>query len=164
METLYYGGAPSYLRNTWDIGNINENASAYSFGKYTAIGYSFILGGSQGWVAGGTKASGLEFSHWVPNRFVNGALSPKNGSKSHRKSYLDNDFGKWLTKKGNKWNGNYVTPKQHYLHDSFRSPTGWRDFGPRYHPVLQQYSRIPLVYKGAAAGGAYGVAGANLNE
>ncbi|WP_284085045.1 RHS repeat-associated core domain-containing protein [Acinetobacter haemolyticus] len=162
-DTLLFG-ISSYVRTSWEIGSVDQNASAYSFGENFGIGASFLAGGAAGWKSAGTKARGLEFSHWVPNRFVNGVLNPKNGSKSNRKSYLDNDFGRWLVKKDNKWNGNYVTPKQHYLHDSYRSPTGWRNFGPRYHPILQQYSRIPLVYKGAAAGGAYGIAGETLND
>ncbi|KQW89455.1 hypothetical protein ASC84_10360 [Acinetobacter sp. Root1280] len=162
-DTLLLGISP-YIRTALGIGSVDQESLAYSYGEYAGIGASFLTGGITGWKAAGTKAPGLEFSHWVSDRFVNGVLNPKNGRQSYRKDYLDNAFGQWLAKKGNKWNGNYVTPKQHYRHDSWRSPTGWRDFGSRYHPVLQQYSRIPLVYKGAAGGGIYGVVGDSLND
>ena len=89
-------------------------------GEYFGIGASFLGGGAAGWKSAGTKAQGLEFSHWVPNRFVNGALNPQNGTETFRKSYLDNDFGKWLAKSGNKWNGNYVSKETHALSDPFR--------------------------------------------
>ncbi|MDC4466238.1 RHS repeat domain-containing protein [Acinetobacter sp. UC24323] len=159
-DTLFLG-VPVYLRNTWDIGNIDQNSSAYSFGEYVGIGLSFYSGGAAGWKAAGTKASGLEFSHWIPNRFVNAKQI------ENRITFLDNDFGKWLSKSGNKWNGNYVSKESHALSDPYRyrtMPRSFKDLNPPQSILFQQYNRIPLVYKGSIVGGAYGIAGANLND
>ena len=47
------------------IGSVDQESLAYSYGEYAGIGASFLTGGITGWKAAGTKAPGLEFSHWV---------------------------------------------------------------------------------------------------
>jgi hypothetical protein len=44
------------------------------------------------------------------------------------------------------------------MHDSFRYPAGWRNWGDRLSRPLQQLDRIPDWLKGATAGGAAGAA------
>jgi hypothetical protein len=77
--------------------------------------------------AAGAKGAGKEFSHWIPNRM-----------------------------RGPRWNGNFVPPSRHYYHDPYRYPKGWRDLGPKWNPVRQQFDRIPNVYKGGVAGAGCG--------
>jgi RHS repeat-associated protein len=82
----------------------------------------------------GTAARGLEFSHWIPAR-VGGPRTILNG--------------------------NYVKPAVHALSDPYRyrfMPKVWKAENPMPSVISQQFTRIPDVYKGAAAGA--GVAGA----
>lgn len=103
----------------------------------TAGGFvaSIALGGALGAEAAEANAGkkGFEFSHWLPTRM--------GGPRSI-------------------YNGNYVSQKFHYLTDAFRYPPGWQAFGPKLPAVVQQLLRIPWVYDGAAAGVAWGGAGA----
>jgi hypothetical protein len=98
--------------------------------------------------AAGKKAIGKEFSHWIPDRTL----------KRTGNDFVRNTFGR------SRLNGNYVTPQRHYQHDPYRYPRGWRDMGPRYNPVRQQYDRIPNSIKGGAAGAGYGAAGNAANR
>jgi len=118
---------------------VNRCSAAYTTGEVVGIGHGFILGGALGWRASGSKAVGMEYSHWIPARAKKWPLMPQWLSKR-------------LLKKGNKLNGNYVTPARHYRHDPYRYPRGWRNLGSRYHPALQQLDRVPHTYKGAAIG------------
>jgi len=136
-DTLLFGFGDD-LRDLFNIdAGIDKCSNAYSAGEWTGIAAGFAAGGVAGWRAAGQKAVGKEFSHWLPNRL--------NGPRSL-------------------WNGNYVTPARHYLHDPFRYPRGWRDLGEKWNPILQQLDRIPNVYKGAGAGGAAAGAGAAMNN
>jgi hypothetical protein len=90
----------------------------------------------------------VEFSHWIPNRILS-----KSGSRWLRKGFGRSCF-----------NGNYVTPRRHYMHDPLRFPPGHRNFGPRFNPVLRQLDRTPWAVRGAAAGAGAGVAGANSED
>ena len=108
---------------------VNPCSKAYKAGEWTGFAVSTAGGVAGGIKAAGTKAVGKEFSHWIPRR-LGGARSILNG--------------------------NFVTPKFHYLTDPFRYPKGWRAFGDKLNPALQQLGRIPFVYDGAAAGAAVG--------
>jgi RHS repeat-associated protein len=88
-------------------------------------------GGTGGFWASGIKRAGTEFSHWIPRR--------KGGPRSV-------------------WNGNYVSPQRHYYNDPFRYPPGWRDLGEKLPAPLQQFDRIPDMYKTAAASTGLGTA------
>ena len=87
---------------------------------------------ASGLEAAGTKGIGKEFSHWIPNRF--------GGARSL-------------------WNGNYVTTAEHALSDPYRyrfMSREWKAENPLPNQFIQQWERIPNVYKGAAAGGSIG--------
>jgi len=108
---------------------VDENSVAYNLGEWSGIAINSGIGAVAGLKAAGTKAVGREFSHWIPNRM--------GGPRSI-------------------WNGNYISPRFHYLTDPYRYPKGWRSIGPKWNPVLQQLGRIPFVYYGAAAGATTG--------
>jgi len=98
--------------------------------------------------AAGARATGLQYSHWIPDRILK-----KTGSK-----FLRDTFGRSV------FNGNYVTPIRHYLHDPYSYFRGWEELGPKWNPILQQLDRIPNVFKGSAIGGAYGGASQAVNS
>jgi hypothetical protein len=104
-------------------------------GTAAGIVGTIAIGGGMGAEAAEANAGeeGFEFSHWIPNRM--------GGPRSI-------------------YNGNYVSQELHYLTDVFRYPSGWQAFGPKLPAVAQQLLRIPWVYDGAAAGAAWGGAGA----
>lgn len=61
------------------------------------------------------------------------------------------------------FNGNYVSPFTHALSDPYRyrfAPNAWKALSPQMSAPVTQWTRLPNVYKGAAAGWAYGGAGA----
>lgn len=91
-----------------------------------------IIGGVAGWRAAGTKGAGKDFSHWIPNRW--------GGPRS-------------------KWNGNFVPVIEHALSDPFRyqfMKKTWKEANKMPHFLIQQWVRIPKVYKGIIAGNMYG--------
>jgi RHS repeat-associated protein len=135
-DTISFG-ITSRIRDAADIGSVDKCSTAYSAGEWTGIAYGFAAGGAAGWRAAGQKAAGKEFSHWIPNRM--------GGPRSL-------------------WNGNFVSPARHYLHDPFRFPRGWRELGEKWNPILQQLDRIPNVFKGAGAGGAAAGASAAMGD
>lgn len=121
---------------------IDTSSGAYTAGEYSGVAYDIALGAAGGWVAGGTKVTGVtEFSHWIPARTLK-----KTGS-----SFIEKTFGL------SKWNGNYVTPLRHAMHDPFRmkfmDKALWSEAYPSW---LQQLDRVPRVYYGMIGGGAYG--------
>ena len=110
-DTISFG-ATDWIREQMGTNeSVNKCSSFYSGGEWAGIGYGIAAGGAAGLRAAGAKGAGKEYSHWIPAR---------------TKKLLGNSrFGKWLLKKGNKWNGNYVSPTRHYKHDNFRYPRGW---------------------------------------
>jgi RHS repeat-associated protein len=106
-------------------------------------GISIVGGGAAGAGAASARAgqAGIEFSHWIPNRW--------GGPRSI-------------------FNGNYVSEEFHYLTDAWRYPSGWQQYGdklvqavPRAETAGSLALRVPWVYGGAAGGAAAG-AGANM--
>jgi hypothetical protein len=91
----------------------------------------------------GTRGAGREFSHGIPDRILK-----RTGS-----NWVRNTFGR------SRFNGNYVTPARHALHDPFRYITGGAGKLPA---ALQQLDRVPRIYYGAAAGGVLGTVGASV--
>lgn len=157
-DTLSFGLTRG-LREISGIGSVNYNSRSYTVGDYSGVGLSLAMGGVGGWKAAGTKIrnDGLEFSHWVPTRFVSGK------KVEDRIPVLENNFGKWLVAKGNKWNGNYVSKENHALSDPSRyqfMPRTFKQVNPMMpNKMYQQYIRVPNVYKGATFGAGYGVGG-----
>ena len=139
-DTLSFGLTRRY-RQWKGYDNVVDHCGGwYKGGEVAGVALDTAIGGAGGWKAG-AKAAGKEFSHWVPTRIL---------------KQLE-----WVPKslKGkNLWNGNYVTPMELYLTDPFRYPSGWRQWGPKLNPALQQMRRIPYVYDGAAAGAGVGTA------
>ena len=90
--------------------------------------------------AAGGKAVGKEFSHWIPNRM--------GGPRTIM-------------------NGNFVSTEVHALSDPYRyrfMSRAWKAANPMPNQAMQQWVRLPSVYKGAGAGGAYGAAGLALAD
>ncbi len=116
---------------------VDPCSSAYSAGQWTGVGVSLATGVAGGVKAAGVKGLGKEFSHWIPNRL--------GGPRSI-------------------WNGNYVTPARHYLHDPFRFPPGWRDLGPKLNPFFQQLDRLPRTIIGTGVGAGYGFGSKTFND
>ena len=135
-DTLSFG-ATNWARNQLGTnGAVDKCSNSYLGGEIAGIALDTAIGGAAGWEAAGARGAGKEFSHWVPNRM--------GGPRS-------------------KWNGNYVPTEEHALSDPYRyqfMPRAWKAENPMPNAASQQWDRIPNVYKGAAAGGAYGAAGA----
>jgi len=136
-DTILFGQGQR-IRDWLDIdGGINPCSDAYGYGEWAGIAASLATGVAGGVKAAGTKAAGMEFSHWVPARMG----GPRNI-----------------------FNGNYVSTATHALSDPYRyrfMPRPWKAANPMPNAAWQQWVRLPNIFKGAAAGGAAGTAGAS---
>jgi RHS repeat-associated protein len=139
-DTLSFG-LTDWARNQMGTnGAVNKCSGYYTMGEWSGIALDVAIGGAAGLEAAGTRGVGKEFSHWIPNRM--------GGPRSL-------------------WNGNYVSTAEHALSDPYRyrfMPKAWKAENPMPDMAWQQWFRIPNVYKGAAAGGAAGAAGAGLSS
>jgi hypothetical protein len=143
-------GITSQIRNGLDIGSVNSCSLAYMGGE----AFGFLNGFAWGWAAGtkgAAKAASANnwsnFSHSLfPNRFL---------------KRFDNDFAKWLNKRGNRLNGDYVSPELHTRMDGrvFGSAE-WLSANPHFSPYRQLINRIPYV-PGALG---YGAGSAAMNN
>jgi RHS repeat-associated protein len=134
-DTFTFGSA-SRLNNAVGADRAVDRCSwVHTAGTVAGIASGIVIGGAVGADAAEARAGeeGYEFSHAIPKRY--------GGPRSI-------------------WNGNYVSEEFHYLTDPFRYPSGWQAFGPKLPAIVQQLLRIPWVYVGGAAGGAYTGAGA----
>ncbi len=126
-------GISEYVRNLQGINDLQVKCSwEYQAGGWTAFAIEIVAGGASGLRAAGAKGAGLEFSHWIPKRF--------GGARSL-------------------WNGNYVSIAEHALSDPYRyrfMPRIWKSLNPLPNMVVQQWNRIPKVYKGVAGGATLG--------
>jgi RHS repeat-associated protein len=107
---------------------VDPCSGIYSAGEWSGLAWEIAFGGVGGLRSAGTRGVGKEFSHWVPARL--------GGSRSLA-------------------NGNYVSIAEHALSDPYRyrfMPRVWKSNNPLPNIVSQQWSRIPNVYKGIAAG------------
>ena len=136
-DTLSFG-LTNWVRNQMGTNGVVDKCSGYyTAGEIAGVAVDTVIGGAAGWEAAGVRGPGNEFSHWIPNRM--------SGPRS-------------------RWNGNYVSTATHALTDPYRyrfMPRPWKAANPIYNPVWRQFVRIPNVYKGTAAGGATGAAGAS---
>jgi RHS repeat-associated protein len=131
-------GITKIIRNTFsEYFYTDYSSTAYSVGEWTGVGLSVATGVAGGIKAAGVKTVSTEFSHWIPAR-LGGARSI--------------------------FNGNYVTPVQHYLQDSYRYIKGWQNIGPKWNSIIQQLARIPNLYKGTAIGIGWGLGGKAMND
>ena len=60
--------------------------------------------------------------------------------------FIINKFGK------SKFNGNYVSPRRHAMHDTYRHINNVKPFPS----IARQLDRVPRVYYGTIIGGVYG--------
>lgn len=128
--------ATAFVRDLFDIGSVDTDSGAYSAGEVAGVAFSTIAGGTAGLKLAGTAGKGLEFSHWIPNRW--------GGPRSL-------------------FNGNFVTRAEHALSDPYRyrfMPRTWKALNPMPSVLIQQWNRIPWVWKGTATGFGYGVTSA----
>lgn len=119
---------------------VNKCSGSYGAGQWAGPGVAAATGVAGGLRAAGTQGAGKEFSHWIPNRM--------GGPRSV-------------------WNGNYVSKVTHALSDPYRyrfMPRPWKAANPMPNRLSQQWTRLPNVYKGAGAGGAYGGAGMEASD
>ena len=135
-DTILFGQGPR-IRDALGVdGGVDQCSDAYDYGEWAGIGASLATGFAGGVRAAGVKGAGKEFSHWIPNRM--------GGPRTI-------------------FNGNYVPTATHAVSDPYRyrfMPRAWKAANPPMSGPMAQWTRIPNVYKGAAAGGAYGAAGA----
>ncbi|MEX1827709.1 RHS repeat-associated core domain-containing protein [Luteibacter sp. CQ10] len=139
-DTILFGQGHRIRKWLGTDGEVNSCSSAYSYGELAGIGASTVTGLAGGLRAAGKKAVGREFSHWIPKRH--------GGPRSI-------------------WNGNFVTTKVHALSDPYRyqfMPSTWKKANRMYSRPVQQWIRLPNVYKGIGSGAAYGVAGSALDN
>ena len=141
MGDVILFGFGQNLRNVLSInGGVNQCSSEYSAGEWAGIAASLATGLNGGLKAAGVKGakgSGIEFSHWIPNRM--------GGPRSI-------------------WNGNFVTKITHALSDPYRyrfMPRTWKEVNVPMGTLMAQWTRIPNAHKGAASGAAYGAGGAS---
>jgi RHS repeat-associated protein len=135
-DTLSFGLTDSLRDLMGTNGVVNSDSGAYLSGEIAGIAHTTLLGGAAGLRAAGSAGRGLEFSHWIPNRM--------GGPRSL-------------------FNGNFVTREFHALSDPFRyrfMPRTWKALNPMPSSAVQQWNRIPYVWKGAGAGLGYGTASA----
>lgn len=124
---------------------VDTDTGVYRGGKVTGFVASLSIGFVNGVRAAGVKAAGLEFSHWIPARYL-----------KNKPNWLKNTFGRSI------FNGNYVTPRFHALSDPYRyrfMPRIWKGANPMLPLAFQQAMRIPFLYSGGAAGAAWGGVG-----
>ena len=146
-------GQGQRLRNLLGIGGVDVCSKAYDYGGWAGMAAMTVAGGIGGLEAAGTKTAGKEFSHWMPDRF----FRPK--SKSYNAA-ADKWYG-WA--KDTIMNGNYVDPAEHIMSDPWRyrfEPKVWKPDNPMPAKWIQQWVRIPKIFKGVAAGAAAAAAGA----
>ncbi len=131
-------GVSDALFNELGVDN-DPCADAYTWGQVTGVVLDTAVGAAAGARAAGSAGRGLEFSHWIPNRF------------GGPRTIL---------------NGNYVSAAEHALSDPFRyrfMPRAWKASNPAPSQLVQQWSRLPKILKGAGAGAAYGSGGLMTN-
>ncbi|MGQ0710966.1 MAG: hypothetical protein ACT4NV_14610 [Rhodoferax sp.] len=137
MGDVMLFGQGQRLRDLFGVdGGIDQCSDEYSAGEWAGMAASMATGLAGGLKAAGAKGAGKEFSHWIPNRM--------GGPRST-------------------WNGNFVPTATHALSDPYRyrfMPRSWKAQNPMPNAASQQWTRIPNVYKGGAAGAGYGAAGA----
>jgi RHS repeat-associated protein len=111
---------------------VDRCSGLYNAGRFLGFGASVALGTGLGIRAAGAARKGLEFSHWIPARL------------GGPRTIL---------------NGNFVTPREHFLSDPYRYPPGYTEWGDKWPAWKRQLFRLPRSLVGAAAGTAWGIAG-----
>jgi RHS repeat-associated protein len=137
--------------NLWNGRDILD-PNCYDWNEVAIAGGMGAIGGGTGRIIGGglrygsrslTRETGLEWSHFIPRAKVN-RFAP--------------DWAKKMLNQRGGLNGRWVTPKQHYRHDPFRYPAGWRQMDDRIDGAWRRRAdRVPEWMSGAGGGAAAGV-------
>jgi hypothetical protein len=145
-EVLIQGG--SNLLNGRDVFDLN----CYDWNEVGIAGGMGAFGGGLGRIVGGglrygsrslTRETGLEWSHFIPRHKVD--------------KFAPDWLKKMLNERGG-LNGRWVTPEQHFRHDPFRYPAGWRQMDDRFDDAWRRGAdRMPEWMKGAGGGAGTGV-------
>jgi RHS repeat-associated protein len=138
--------------NNWWNGRDVFDRNCYDWGEVGIAAGFGAAGGGAGRVIGGglrygarslTRETGLEWSHSVGRAWVNRNTSGGLNQALNTRGGL---------------NGRWVTPQQHYRHDPYRYPAGWRQMPDRYEQVWRQnLDRTPEWLRGAGVGTAAGM-------
>ena len=153
-DTLTLGGT-AWVRKAIGCDDVVERDSpAYGWGERIAVVHWTMLGSAGGWCAGGVRAKGVEFSHWIPRRHL---VKIADRLPPQWRRLIVQKFGT------SKLNGNFVTPLRHAKHDPHPWVKGMtqRD---KWHPILQQIDRVPRVYYGTGIGVGVGIGGQIVND
>jgi|GEM_PF-863916 len=137
----------------------NQGSTAYKLGEWTGVVASMYYGYLKGMMAVSSRAAiyfdleakrgGLEFSHWIPARYLKKLGYHK------------------LARKRTVWNGNFITRSEHLRLDSHAQSKGIKGKArkrlllPFY---IRQWYRLPLPYRGALIGAGYGLIGRQLYD
>jgi hypothetical protein len=144
------------IRRGLGIDVVDYQHGGYFVGGLIGLGNSVGLGYALGLKGAGVKASGLQFSHWIPEKVLKRVPLVM-------RSWAVKKFGRSL------WNGNYVTPLRHYKHDPAFFGGGARGPGmlrglaaagvPRFPWLIRHLDRFPRVLYGVIGGTVWGTAG-----
>jgi RHS repeat-associated protein len=88
-----------------------------------------------------TRETGFEWSHSIARKFVD--------------RYTSGPLKKFLNRRGG-FNGSWASPRRHYMHDNYRYPSGWKQFGDRLPAELQYIDRVPDWFKATVVAGGIG--------
>jgi RHS repeat-associated protein len=151
-------GITRWIRSTeWYGGDrfTDECSGSYKIGEWlgvivssfggTSIGRGISLARMARYTKYGSRAAGIEFSHWIPVRYF---------EKVGLKRYAGQTI----------WNGNYVSRYTHSWHDPLRYGIKNMVKPPKWTFPFQQWSRVPLPYKGLIIGFSYGYYGVERNK
>ncbi|NJL29610.1 MAG: RHS repeat-associated core domain-containing protein [Thermoanaerobaculia bacterium] len=144
-DTLSFG-LTAKIRKAMGVEHVVDRCSGlYTGGKIFGVGVSLALGAGIGSRLASRAEQGLEWSHWIPQRYT----SPVPGSIVN-----------------SPLNGRFLTPVQHALNDPLRyrfAPKAWKELNPINPFWKRHWNRAPEWFKGGAAGGAYGGASFGVN-
>jgi RHS repeat-associated protein len=137
--------------NWWNDRDVGD-ASCYDWGEVAISGGFGAVGGGAGRIIGGglrygartlTRETGLEWSHWIS------------------RARVDRNTSGWLNQMLNTrggLNGRWVTPQQHFRHDVFRYPAGWKQMPDRFRYDWQRsLDRTPAWIRGMGGGTTAGI-------
>ncbi|HXI32501.1 MAG TPA: IPT/TIG domain-containing protein [Gemmatimonadales bacterium] len=141
-DNLTFGGTRKIREWMGTDQVVNKCSGFYTAGEVSGVALSVAIGAGAGAEAAQGAARGMEWSHWIPNRYR--TFLPE--------AVIDSEL-----------NGRYVTTAEHALNDPYRyrfMPRAWKDANPINPAWLRQWNRAPEWVKGAAAGAAYGAGSA----
>jgi hypothetical protein len=129
-------GFTAQLREFLDIGAVDRGSALYSSGE--AFGFANVIltrygAGTRMAARASSAANRAHFSH---------SLFPHRFSKR-----FDNPLAKWLDKRGNRLNGDFVSAQLHTRMDPaiFGRSVEWMRANPLFSPVRHWTNRLPYM-------------------